>query len=1251
MKAFYRAVILLFFLLSIISSCDKKSPTKPKNSPPKIQSISANPTKVQTNGISILSVVATDADKDKLSYSWSSNFGEFPEGINNSSVRWKAPDTTGNYNCSVVVSDGKDIALDSIKVNVEKPPILSITPIILDFGDTTNTMTFQINNKGTGTINWSATTDSNWLSIAPKNGSITTETQTVIVLVNRTGLNPGAYRAIIQVTSNGGNIDVTVQMQVPSNPLLSVKPQLLDFGELKSEMKITISNIGTGILSWNISTDKNWISILPMNGTTTSEVDSVFIQIIRSHLSPGTYTGSINVNSNGDSSVVSVHVIQPQEFNVPVLISPINGSVINDDTPAFDWHNVTSAVDYQIQIDNENNFDSPVTDKIGLTISNYTPQSSLSDNIYYWRVRARVNIGNWGGWSSVWSFTVDTQPPPSPILLNPSDGSEINDNTPTFEWEDVQGVLEYHIQIDTENNFISPVIDISTLTAITYTPTSLLADGTYYWRIKAKDAAGNWSNWSSIWRVSIDTQGPPAPSLISPSDDSTTNNNTPSLEWSDVTGAIEYQLQVDNNGNFSSPTLNQTGITNSNYTLISSLPDDSYYWRVRAKNSKNNWGEWSEVWSFTIDTKGPIAPTLVSPANTSSTNDNTPTLDWHNVTDAEEYQIQIDSNSNFTSPQIDKVGITNSTYTTLSSLSDGTYYWRVRAKDNLGNWGGWSSGWSFTIDTQPPPFPTLLSPADGSEINDNTPMFDWDDVKGVTEYQIQVDLDNNFTSPGIDKSGLTSSTYTPASSLADETYYWRVKAKDAAGNLSDWSAIWSITIDTEGPVAPSLISPINGSTINDDTPIYEWSDVIDATYYQLQVDNNSNFSSPVENISDITISSYAPTSSLADGNYYWRVRARDKVSNWGNWSLISSFTFKRLKWSYDLGQYGGSPPSIGLDGTVLVTNDYNEKLFAIDSEGNLKWKLELNVYDSPSIGTDGTLYIVSRTDEYSESYYLIALNIDGSEKWKYEIVKYGYISIGSDQTIYVGTSGYNSDNYLYAFTKNGELKWKYKFVDNSVVVAPIIDFDNNIYVVLKDNYLYAFQSDGQLKWRLLQGNGVISAPAIGADGTIYISSMTNSLFALNPDGSLKLEFVTGNFNSSPTIGSDGTIYIASYDDYLYAINSNSSIIWKRKWRSDYLDYMSSPTIGLDGTIYLGYGYDTLGFGKGKVSAFNPDGTLKWIYDAGTNMGSVPAISSDGTLYWHTGGGELVAVQSSSLGLANSYWPRDRHDNQNTGSAK
>ncbi|MFO7891378.1 MAG: FISUMP domain-containing protein [bacterium] len=92
-----------------------------------------------------------------------------------------------------------------------------------------------------------------------------------------------------------------------------------------------------------------------------------------------------------------------------------------------------------------------------------------------------------------------------------------------------------------------------------------------------------------------------------------------------------------------------------------------------------------------------MRPTLSSPSDGSTITDNTPTFDWVSVSNASYYELEVDNSSYFSSPEINQTSLTSSGYTASSSLSDDTYYWRVRAKDSQGNWGGWSSSWDFTI--------------------------------------------------------------------------------------------------------------------------------------------------------------------------------------------------------------------------------------------------------------------------------------------------------------------------------------------------------------------------------------------------------------------------------------------------------------------------------------------------------------------------------------------------------------------------
>ena len=86
--------------------------------------------------------------------------------------------------------------------------------------------------------------------------------------------------------------------------ILSVSIKSLNFGSSNTSMTFSISNSGTGNLTWNVSESESWItSVSPASGTNSG---TITVQVSRSGLSPGSYNGTISVTSNGGNQNVSV---------------------------------------------------------------------------------------------------------------------------------------------------------------------------------------------------------------------------------------------------------------------------------------------------------------------------------------------------------------------------------------------------------------------------------------------------------------------------------------------------------------------------------------------------------------------------------------------------------------------------------------------------------------------------------------------------------------------------------------------------------------------------------------------------------------------------------------------------------------------------------------------------------------------------------------------------------------------------------
>jgi hypothetical protein len=125
-------------------------------------------------------------------------------------------------------------------------------------------------------------------------------------------------------------------------------------------------------------------------------------------------------------------------------------------------------------------------------------------------------------------------------------------------------------------------------------------------------AGGNFAMAGGIFAHNIAAWGscPAAPDLILPPDGATGVSLTPTLDWSDISNATFYGVQVSTNPNFTTTVVNAAGLTNSQYTIPSGILNNNtiYFWRVNAKNGLCT-GPYSLVRYFTTLITGIISHT------------------------------------------------------------------------------------------------------------------------------------------------------------------------------------------------------------------------------------------------------------------------------------------------------------------------------------------------------------------------------------------------------------------------------------------------------------------------------------------------------------------------------------------------------------------------------------------------------------------------------------------------------------------
>ncbi|KPA11826.1 secreted protein containing Cadherin domain protein, partial [Candidatus Magnetomorum sp. HK-1] len=465
----------------------------------------------------------------------------------------------------------------------------------------------------------------------------------------------------------------------------------------------------------------------------------------------------------------------------------------------------------------------------------------------------------------------------------------------------------------------------------------------YYFRFFTSSSSPYAPSIHSIYIVvSYSIPSPPSsPSLYDPSNYSIAFNKTPHyFDWSSPSNASSYQIYVDNHSGFGSPEINET-VNSSSLNSYKNLPNNVYFWKVRAINSSGTYGDWSSSRRFVVDTP-PSKPSLNSPSSGSSyVQGNSITFKWYSSGyNIARYYLRVVKGTNFNnSPVYDIETSSISKSISTSGWSTGTYTWGVRAIKNAPSgfnqldyeheidWGEYTKR-TITIKEPPPPIPnktTLVSPSNYYIKKNLIPhVFDWNYVSNASIYELIVDNHSGFGSPAIHENP-GNSYFSSDENLSDNVYFWKVRAINSSGE-GDWSSVRQFTVDTP-PNPPTISYPLSGDFTQNDTVIFRWSEISHLYEYSIVIVKGSNFSTtpiiskkPIVNYQSVTFDNWEP------GLYSWRVKAIKEApqgfnqSDYNNiigWSGADEKTFNIKSQKFDLQVSINSIPTNACQGSSI----------------------------------------------------------------------------------------------------------------------------------------------------------------------------------------------------------------------------------------------------------------------------------------------------------------------------------------------
>ncbi len=185
--------------------------------------------------------------------------------------------------------------------------------------------------------------------------------------------------------------------------------------------------------------------------------------------------------------------------------------------------------------------------------------------------------------------------PSAPALAAPSNGATGVSTSPALSWNASAGAANYTVQVSTNPNFSSTVVNATTAST-TYSAPGLAGNTTYYWRVNAQNSAGT-SGWSAVWSfTTVNSVSLAAPVLSSPANFAINIPTSTTLTWNSVAGATSYEVQISTRSNFST-IIGSVNTPNTTATVSGLARNTNYYWRVRAVAGSTR-SAWSAAWTF-----------------------------------------------------------------------------------------------------------------------------------------------------------------------------------------------------------------------------------------------------------------------------------------------------------------------------------------------------------------------------------------------------------------------------------------------------------------------------------------------------------------------------------------------------------------------------------------------------------------------------------------------------------------------------
>lgn len=402
--------------------------------------------------------------------------------------------------------------------------------------------------------------------------------------------------------------------------------------------------------------------------------------------------------------------------------------------------------------------------------------------------------------------------------------------------------------------------------------TGLVADTRYHFRVKSTDAAGNTATGLNLVFQTNPLPDNTAPSFNNIKSQSITHNSA-QISW--ITNeASDSQIEYGVSTSYGTTTdVVSLKVNDHNLNLSNLQSNMTYHYRVKSRDAAGNLGV-SANYSFTTlaapDTTAPTISSVVS-GNVTATG---ATITW-TTNESSDSVVEYGESTSYGSTATDSTNVTSHNVSLTGLGSSKTYNYRVKSKDAAGNI---ATSQNYTFQTPAPADTTApnISGGTAGNITDTSAEISWTtneasdsqvEYGATTSYGSQTTLNNDkVTNHVVIVSGLTPGT----------TYHFRVKSRDAAGNLAQGS---DVTFSTAAPVdttAPTISGQNCTSTATAITCVWTTNE---AASSHVQHGPTTSYGTTAGSNTLVTSHSVEITGLTAATTYHLKIVTKDAANN------------------------------------------------------------------------------------------------------------------------------------------------------------------------------------------------------------------------------------------------------------------------------------------------------------------------------------------------------------------------------------